>query len=61
LGLLIAEDVEGLLRVAQDMGYREAPEGYLSKCDLCLDIRKYLVTQDNFPELQPRAFYEQLA
>jgi hypothetical protein len=60
LGLLIAEDVEGLLRFAEAMGYHPTPEGYLSKCDLCLDIRRYLVTQDEFPELQPRAFYEHL-
>jgi hypothetical protein len=60
MGFLIAEDVEALLRFAQDMGYSELPEGYLSKCDLCLDVRKYLVAQDDFPELQPRSFYKHL-
>jgi hypothetical protein len=61
LGFLIAEDIEGLLRFAESLGYHQTAEGYLSKCDLCLDIRKYLVTQGKFPELQPKAFYEQRA
>jgi hypothetical protein len=60
LGFLIAEDIEGLLGFAADLGYDEVQAGYLSKCDLCLDIRKYLVSQADFPELQPRAFYEHL-
>jgi hypothetical protein len=60
MGFLIAEDVEALLRFAQDMDYSELPGGFLSKCDLCLDVRKYLVTQDDFAELQPRSFYEHL-
>jgi len=31
--------------------------GYVSKCDLCLDLRKYLVTKDDFEELNPGEFY----
>jgi hypothetical protein len=61
LGFLIAEDIEGLLGFAAGLGYDEVQEGYLSKCDLCLDIRKYLVGQADFPELRPKAFYEHLA
>jgi hypothetical protein len=32
----------------------------MSKCDLCFDIRKYLVLQvgENSRELQPKGFYE---
>ncbi len=58
LAFLIEEDAEGLLHFAQDRGYQERSDGYLSKCDLCLDIRKYLVTVAEFQELAPTAFYE---
>ena len=57
---LIAEDMEGLLHFAQDHGYRESEEGYISKCDLCLDVRTHLVSQGDFPELAPKAFYGHL-
>ena len=61
LGYLIAEDVEGLMRFAQsDYAYRESEQGYLSKCDLCLDLRSHLVSRDEFEELAPRAFYARL-
>jgi hypothetical protein len=60
LGLLIAEDMQGLLDFASDFGYQESGEGYVSKCDLCLDLRGYLVTRQDFPELRPKAFYAQL-
>jgi hypothetical protein len=61
LRFLIAEDVRGLFHFAQDLGYQASPEGYLSKCDLCLEIRKHLVSIEDFVELQPRAFYAHLA
>ena len=57
---LIAEDVRGLLHFAQDFGYQEYGGGYLSKCDLCLDIRRFLVTQGDFEELGPKEFYAYL-
>jgi hypothetical protein len=60
LGYLAREDMRGLLRFAQDLGYEECDEGYLSKCDLCLDIRTYLVSKGDWAELQPSAFYEHL-
>jgi hypothetical protein len=60
LRYLAAEDVRGLLRFAQDFGYQERGGGYVSKCDLCLDIRRFLVTQGDFEELCPREFYEYL-
>jgi len=58
---LIGEDIRTFLEFASDYGYRESSEGYISKCDLCLDIRCHLVEKSNFPELSPRTFYEQLA
>jgi hypothetical protein len=60
LGFLIAEDMAGLFRFAQDLGYEASQEGYVSKCDLCLEVRKYLVSVGDFAELQPREFYAHL-
>jgi hypothetical protein len=42
----------------KESGYIELSEGYISKCHLCVDIRKYLAKQtDEFEELRPREFY----
>jgi hypothetical protein len=57
LSFLISEDMAGLFTFATDLGYREAERGYLSKCDLCLDLRTYLAGQGDFAELAPREFY----
>ena len=45
--------------VTNDYGFRPSRE-YLSKCDLCFEIRYYLVMQlvVNTHELQPRGYYE---
>jgi len=40
--------------------YQESPEGYLSKCDLCLDLRKCLVSEGDFEELCPKEFHVHL-
>jgi hypothetical protein len=60
LGFLIAEDIGGLFQFAQDYGYQESPEGYVSKCDLCLDLRSHLVSKADFEELAPKEFYTHL-
>ncbi len=60
LGFLVAGDMEGLFRFAQAAGYDERAGGYMSKCDLCLDVRRHLVSRCDYPELQPRQFYENL-
>jgi hypothetical protein len=60
LRYLVAEDIRGLLHFAKDFGYQEFGGGYLSKCDLCLDIRRFLVTKGDFEELSPMGFYEHL-
>ena len=52
--------MHGLLQFALDSGYDENKDGYYSKCHLCVDIRKYLKTKDNFRELKPDAFYANL-
>jgi hypothetical protein len=60
LKYLVNEDMRGLFNFAFDRGYQELDNGYVSKCHLCLDIRKYLASSGNFEELQPRQFYDQL-
>ena len=60
LSYIIADNFEGLLAFAVQLGYRERPSGYLSKCHLCADIRRFLVKVDDFAELEPREFYDQL-
>lgn len=60
LECLVNEDMRGLFNFASDMGYQEIDDGYVSKCHLCLDIRKHLASISDFEELQPRQFYEQL-
>jgi len=60
LGYLARDDMAGLLRYAQDFGYHENGRGYLSKCHLCTDIRKYLTAVRPFRELGPVAFYKNL-
>ncbi len=60
LGALMAEDIAGLFRLARERGYRELREGYFSKCHLCTDLRRHLALSGDFPELQPRQFYQRL-
>ena len=60
LQYLINDDMKGLLNFAKDMEYEELNNGYVSKCHLCLDIRKHLAARDNFEELKPKEFYGQL-
>ena len=61
LRFLIAEDLPGLFHFAHDFGYRESQDGYVSKCDLCLDLRRFLVSKGDFQELTPKEFYMHVA
>ncbi|MFX0041478.1 MAG: hypothetical protein ACFE8L_01080 [Candidatus Hodarchaeota archaeon] len=39
-------------------GYKEIPEGYISKCHICFDIRRKMISKINeFKELKPIEFY----
>jgi len=60
LELLAADDFKGLMRFARDRGYEELKEGYVSKCHLCVDIRRHLVQAGEFVELKPVEFYRHL-
>jgi len=60
LNFLTASDFEGLFQFAtKDFAYEEKSEGYVSKCHLCLDIRKHLA-KEGFEDLAPREFYSHL-
>jgi hypothetical protein len=59
---LFERGVTGLLELAA-IDYDFTPAvGYLSKCHLCLDLRRYLVLDKGVTdaELRPQAFYENL-
>jgi len=52
-------DLAGLYRLGIEYGY-QAQAGYVSKCHLCIDIRRHLARTGDFAELQPRELYERL-
>jgi len=60
LGFLANQDFRGLFRFAKDFSYQESKEGYISKCHLCVDIRKHLLAKAEFEELRPKEFYSHL-
>jgi hypothetical protein len=60
LRFLAEQDFGGLLRFAGGFGYEEPGEGYVSKCHLCVDIRKHLSETGQFEELRPGEFYRRL-
>ncbi|MCX7682755.1 MAG: radical SAM protein [Anaerolineae bacterium] len=51
--------LRALYELGLEFGYQER-EGYVSRCHLCVDIRRHLALTSEFPELKPRAFYERL-
>ncbi len=58
---LVRGDMRGLFKFAQQFGYQPDFRGYLSRCHLCTDIRKFLLSQQDFEELRPVEFYKHLA
>jgi len=41
--------------------FQQSPqEGYISKCGLCLDLRRHFVSVADFEELKPKEFYRHL-
>jgi len=55
----LVTDMKRLYEFAvKEFGYKEQEKGYISKCHLCLDIRRHIAQQaDTFKELKPREFY----
>lgn len=60
--LVSPKGLGNLFKYASDeYGYREKEGGYISKCHLCLDIRRCLIEQtDEFKELKPKEFYKHI-
>jgi MoaA/NifB/PqqE/SkfB family radical SAM enzyme len=58
--ILIEKGPYGLMRYAKNFGFKELEDGYVGKCHLCVDVRKYLVSLKNYQELSPKGFYSNL-
>jgi hypothetical protein len=57
----VATAIEQLHNLGKDFGYEDLPDGYVSACHLCMDIRKHLVQRtDEFEELRPRQLYQHI-
>jgi len=57
---LAGAGIQGLFAFAGDEhGFTAADAGYVNKCDLCNDIRRYLRAEaaDKYPELGPAGYY----
>ncbi len=60
LTTLFNTGIKGLLKDAQKFyGFTPVQNGYINKCDLCTEIRAFLVQQNfnQFLELNPKEFY----
>lgn len=60
LSILINGGVESLYKYAvSKYNYQSNPNGYISKCHLCYDLRRFLVVDQKIdsPDLQPVDFY----
>jgi hypothetical protein len=59
ISILVEGGPYGLFTFAKEAyGYIPVEGGFAGKCHLCVDVRKHLVQHGNFPELEPREFYE---
>lgn len=59
---MLTSDIRDLYAFAvKEFNYKDRERGYVSKCHLCMDIRKHIVQQtDEFTELKPRELYYRL-
>jgi hypothetical protein len=61
IDILVNYGPYGLFEAAVlEYDYVPLPDGYCGKCHLCVDVRKHLVQNGYFPELQPNQFYREL-
>jgi hypothetical protein len=61
LSALFQSGIRGLVQMAQqEFGYSPHRDDYINKCDVCNEIRTFLVKGDLIaaPELQPAEFYQ---
>ncbi len=60
LTILLNGGFESLYKlVSQKYNFKPKPDGYISKCHLCYEVRRFLVVENNInsPDLQPIDFY----
>ena len=60
LDVLTATGIRGLYKLSTEIhGYQPGKTGFVNHCDLCTDIRTFLLhqTDGHFPELAPLEFY----
>jgi len=62
LTVLYSQGIRGLLQMAEEEYGFVPRKKYLSKCDVCQDIRRFLVLEKmiDSPDLQPREFYKHI-
>lgn len=54
-------DIYSFLLWAENLGYKRSSKGYINKCHLCLDIRKFLIENGMvFDSLKPVEFYSEI-
>jgi hypothetical protein len=57
----LVSDIRNLYQLAIDNDYRPLEQGYISKCHLCVDIRKHFIEKKiDYQELQPKEYYSHL-
>lgn len=61
LGFLFEDNMEGLYYFAKERGFDDSGNAYLSKCHLCIEIRKFLFSIGEYKELKPEGFYKFIA
>ena len=54
---LAQKGTAGLYYHAENHGFKANETGYVSKCDLCFDIRKYLINTCPTADLYPKKYY----
>jgi hypothetical protein len=62
LTTLCRHGIRGLVKMAQEgLGYIPQKDLYINKCDLCTEVRTYMVQNDyrGSKELKPKEFYEE--
>ncbi|EFK96067.1 Radical SAM domain protein, partial [sediment metagenome] len=58
--ILCSEGPFGLMEIAgKEYGFNVRTKGYVSKCDLCLQVRERLSATGEFSELRPSYFYKE--
>jgi hypothetical protein len=60
LQFIIENDFAGFFYFACRHGFKAKKNGYYSKCHLCLELRKFLSSIQEYRELQPKIFYQQI-